>query len=188
MCTWNQTAEKFFLVLFFVVLCCYSAGAQRGSMRNHCAAGTIHSVKGVGFALDSFKEGHNNHFSAVLDLRGIISGESSTPGFKANYHREIKLTGFETASGHCVELFAGPGITAGYVRDKDPFRGPVAGISCIAGGRVFFGERFCISLDFQGDLALHIFKDHITDVLTMGLYKSGLDKAYWPQLTLDYCF
>jgi len=186
MCTAKPTVGRI-LSVFCCIFCCFTAVAQNRAPRES-AFGSYHSFKGAGLSYNSFTNSNNDRYSAILDLSGIILGVSSTPGFKVAYCHEMNFAEVRFKSGRVCNFFAGPGFVGGYVRDEDPILGAMAGISGSLGARMCFGDRFRIALSFQSELALHVYNDYITDVLTMSLYKSGLRNVYLPQLNIDYCF
>lgn len=187
MCTLNLLSGKRILVPIVLFLCSLPSLAQ-GDRTRDFALGSFNSFKGVGLSAEFYSNSQSSYISAILDLSGIIYGISSTPGFKACYHHVNDICGHVFKSGRSCSLFAGPGIIVGYVRDVDPYMGALSGISGIIGARMSFGERFRLALAFQADLAVHIYKDHIKDQVTMSLYRSGFNKAYYPQMTIEYCF
>ena len=148
------------------------------------AAGTIHSVQGVGLCAD-FGSGEFHSIAFTADLIDILNGRASTPGLKCTYHYNMPFLCRETRSGYTYCIYAGPGIAQGYVRNLDGHPGYMAGISGDIGGRIMLGHNIMLSLEFQGDLAL-LFKNR--NISNMSLYTNGLRHSYYPYLRIQYRF
>lgn len=160
------------------------AASGRGSDRvKDFALGSIHSPKGVGLCADlDHESGAFDSFSLTADLIDILDGKSSTPGVKATYHHNLVLK--DWAEGK-YELYAGPGIALGRVRDMHNHFGMMAGLSGDAGLRVHCFHSIMVSLEWQVDFALQ-FKNRFNP--DMSLYSAGFRHSYYPHLRLQYCF
>lgn len=149
--------------------------------------GTFHSPKGFGAAIENdVRDGVFDSYIAYADFYALLSGKSSTPGFKFSYlHNMVFKEGTMGKLNLGYSLFAGPGFTAGVLRDDSLRFGLSGGISGDLGIRVKFPSSFSISLSFQADISALI-KFHEGN--TLGLYKYGLYRAYLPQLIIGYSF
>ena len=155
-----------------------SASGRNGGF----ALGGIQSPKGVGLSMEFVHDAESfSAFSLTADLIDIISGVSSSPGVKLTYH--YNLIGKSWGEGRFA-FYAGPGLTAGYVRNLDNHFGFMGGLSGDAGLRVRCLHSILLSLEFQADLALHGKKQH-PDV---GLYRAGFKHSYYPHLRIQYAF
>ena len=115
------------LVAFFLLpALAWRASAQEP---NTLSLGTFHSPKGIGLCLETQKEDSSfDSIDIIVDMFGILRGEYSSPGIKATYYRNIILRQYES-DGCLADFYAGPGVTAGYVRDiHEPFSA-VAGMA-----------------------------------------------------------
>lgn len=170
------------LCWMILALCLALPASLSASGRNGgFAMGGIQSPKGVGFSAEFMHDAESfSAFSLTADLLDIISGVSSSPGIKLTYH--YNLIGKTWDDGK-YSLYAGPGLTTGYVRNLGNHSGFMGGLSCDAGLRVRFMRSILLSLEFQADLALH--SKRLPD---LALYKAGFIHSYYPHLRIQYAF
>jgi len=170
-------------LVFFISLGMQEAYATERNPRRDFALGSIHSPKGVG-ACSSFKHesGAFGTLDLTADLIDILDGTSSTPGIKAAYHYNLVLKSW--AEGK-YELYAGPGLTAGWVRDTHNHVGLMGGLSGDAGLRVHCLHSMLISVEWQVDFALQFKNRYNPD---MSLYAAGFRLPYIPYVRIQYCF
>ena len=172
------------LAVFFLCSAILSAQESRGE---RLFWGTFHSPKGFGFSLETGGEsGHFRSISAYADLSAILRGDAYVPGYRTTYLYNIILKDFRRDDGMLCQLFAGPGVTAGYVRDHDLMKGIIGGLAFAAGARFEFPSRFSVTVEFQGDAAVHIHRHAGGTDLRM--YENGLRRIYYPQLIVSYRF
>ena len=158
-------------------------GADAGVSRGQWSLGTIHSVKGVGFCADVFRDADSFcSFTLTADLPDIINGQSSTPGLKATCHYNLILREWKEGK---YRLYAGPGLTAGHVRNLDIHLGAMGGVSADAGLRVSCLHSLSVSVELQADFAL-LFKNRYNP--DMGLYRAGFLHSYYPHVRIQYDF
>ena len=149
--------------------------------------GTFHSPKGLGFCLESQQEqGSFDSFDLIADIFGILRADYSTPGIKATYYRGIVLKHREH-DGFFSDFYAGPGVTAGYVRDiHEPFS-TVAGLSGVIGERLCFDKkRIVVCMEAGMDLALELNRNNRYRNINLTLYKSGILHTFYPQIRILY--
>ncbi len=150
--------------------------------------GTFHSPKGFGISIDNVVDSISfNAFTLIADMHGVLTGEHPRPGVKFTYTRNFILRHFDKEY-YVVDLYAGPGVTAGYLRDIHKSYGLMAGLSCLAGSRFSFPTNFSVSIELCADIALEINRNQRYGNVDLSLYKSGLFHAYFPQLKIHYCF
>ncbi|MBR3284645.1 MAG: hypothetical protein IKI70_00010 [Bacteroidales bacterium] len=149
--------------------------------------GTIHSPKGFGVFADFLWTGRGfNSFGFYADIYGISSLKASVPGIRFSFLHNVVLKQGSLGEGDATySLFAGPGLMAGYVMDRDVRQGFAAGVSGDAGVRFDFPSSFAVCIFLQADLALHM-KMH--SQTTLSLYQNGLYQAWMPVLSISYRF
>lgn len=173
------------LVAFFLLpALAWRASAQEP---NTLSLGTFHSPKGIGLCLETQKEASSfDSIDIIVDMFGILRGEYSSPGIKATYYRNIILRQYES-DGCMADFYAGPGVTAGYVRDiHEPFSA-VAGMAGVIGGRFSFNnKKVVICLEAGMDLALELNRNNRFRNINLTLYKSGILHTFYPQIRILY--
>lgn len=175
------------LVAAFLWLCpagSVSASSPfRPDTEGKLSVGTIHSIKGVGLCAD-IQHGEEAFSSMALtaDLIDIVDGRSSTPGQKFTYHYNVLLSSPDDGA---LLFYAGPGVTAGHVRNIDNNFGYMAGMSVDGGARLECMSSIVLSLELQVDFGL-IFKNR--NIPDMSLYKAGFRHSYYPHLRIQYRF
>ena len=148
--------------------------------------GTFHSPKGLGVCAE-FQQ-YPSSFESITfdaDIFGIIVGKYSRPGYKFTYTHDMVVDTYDR--GDCVlELYAGPGITAGYARDINKTYSTIAGLSGVAGMRFLFERRLSVNLELGADLAFTINKDNRYGRNNLSLYKTGLLHSFYPQIRIQW--
>jgi hypothetical protein len=154
---------------------------------NSFSVGSFHSPKGLGICLENQQEQeYFDSFNLISDFFGILRGEYTKPGIKATYYRNIVLKHYDKED-FSADLYAGPGVTAGYVRDiHEPFSA-VAGMAGVAGGRLYFDKkRVVVCLEAGLDLALELNRNNRYKNTNLTVYKSGIYHAFYPQIRILY--
>lgn len=154
---------------------------------NSLSLGTFHSPKGLGFCIESQQEEDSfDSFDIIIDMFGVLRGDYSTPGIKATYYRGIVLK-HHRGDGCDADFYAGPGVTAGYVRDiHEPFSA-VAGMSGVIGGRLdFYNNKLVICMEAGLDLALELNRNNRYRNIDLSLYKAGIYHVFYPQVRILY--
>ncbi len=178
--------------LLLLAALCLPAGAQE--------AGFFNSPKGFG-AQYRFASSETAFHSATafVDIYGIPTSRCSSPGFRVNLSRQYILKRIEN-NGVCYSVYAGPGITAGVVRDHDKGRslldmtsliggnpGFVIALSGDAGCRFGFGKRVALDLSFAVDAGIHVRRNEKESgymATSLSVYNNGLLQALYPQITV----
>lgn len=182
----NRTFQRMLAALAAIFLSVTALDAREGG-EGQWYWGTFHSPKGFGASLEIDEE--TSHFislSAYADLHYVYFGDASTPGFRASYLYNIVLHEHMAPEGMRCQLFIGPGVTAGYGRDRDMRKGFIGGLACAAGARFTFPSRFSVTVGLQADFAAHVDIDQ--GGTKIGLFEDGLQRSYYPQLTIHYHF
>ena len=176
------------LLICFMSLECFCIPSFCASGNNDFpkdfSAGLVSSPKGVGLCMDLWYDGETfTSLSFTSDLIDILNGESSTPGGKSTIHYNFIFDRFKDGR---IDLYAGPGLAAGYVRNTtDNKYGIMAGVSCDAGLRIKCLHSIVLSFELQADFAL-IFKNRRNP--DMALYKAGFLNSYYPHVRIQYAF
>lgn len=161
------------------------------------SAGLFSSVKGIGATLRTPESGGVFHSAtAFIDIYGVPTSRCSNPGIRVNVSRQY-IMGRTSRGDVGMTFYAGPGITAGYVRDHDKGRGIdlkslmsdnegiVAALSADAGCRFDFGGLVSLDLSFAGDLGVHIRqneREHGYFATSLSIYNNGWMQLLYPQI------
>lgn len=163
----------------------FKAGAQDG---HSFSLGTFHSPKGFGFCAETVKDSLSfDAFTLIADMHGVLTGEHPRPGVKFTYTRNIVFKSIDKGN-YIIDLYAGPGVTAGYLRDMHKSYGFMAGLSCLSGARYSFPTNLSVSIELCADIALEINRNQRHSSYELSLYKSGICHAFFPQLRIQYRF
>lgn len=177
-------AKIFKIILVFAVMMSGLAAAAQDIAP--IRLGTFQSPKGLGVCAE-FQQDPSSFESVTFDadIFGIIIGNYSRPGYKFTYTHDMIVDSYDR--GDCaLELYAGPGITAGYVRDINKTYSLVAGISGVTGMRFLFERRLSVNLEIGADLAFTISKDERYGTNDLSLYKTGLLHFFYPQIRIHW--
>lgn len=149
--------------------------------------GVFNSPKGFGVTYDTGRTAVQfDSYILYADLYAVLTNTASTPGIKFSYMRNfIFKRGGVGGSGLEYELFAGPGLTVGALKDETLRMGLSAGISGDLGFRIEFPTSFSVALSFQADIMAML---RIREKATLGFNRTGLERFYYPQLTIGYSF
>lgn len=176
-----------FVLLLLISVTASAVGYSGDGTR--LSAGLFQSTKGIGLSLGSRFEGNKyRSFSAILDLDGVLSGRSSSGGIKIRYTGNRILKEWNSNPELNTLIFVGSGFTAGYVRDSELHMGLMAGVSGVAGVRFDFISKLSLKLEWELDIAPHIYRSFDTKTFELGIYDNGFKKIYVPQLTISYRF
>ena len=180
----RHASSKLVTIVFLSFFCsvCAASAAGREQGRGF-SAGMASSVRGVGLCGEfSGEPGWFNSFFLTLDLMDILNGRASTPGLKLNYFYNKVLATFGEGK---FSLYAGPGVTGGYVRNTDGHPNFMGGLSVDAGFSMKCLNSINLSIDFQADLAFSL-KDGNSNGLS--IYKAGFLHSYYPFVKIAYRF
>lgn len=161
----------------------YSYASSRGM-----ALGASFSPKASGLTLEipNKKEDALNTFIISADMYGVIEGRYGA-GYKIEYFMNYDLLSWKGKDGLSIALFAGPGATAGFVRDKEKNPGLAAGLCGDIGASFTFRASVKISLGFSAGLAYHVSKRKGRDH-AVTFYKNGIYMAPYPIIGIVYIF
>lgn len=152
------------------------------------AAGAEFAFTGIGISLQKYTSPMTSfhNISLEMDLEDVLDGESRVPGIRMSYVIDFIFAATRTNT-FTLRWFAGPGFTAGYVRDVNSGPGIMAGICGNAGAEFSFRVPVCISISFMPSLATHIsYSDGMPE---MNLYRCGIMlHSLSPRLGIRYEF
>ena len=190
----KHTCTVLVLALAFLCLAAIPAGAQE-------SLGIFNSPKGFGAEVRFPERGGAFHMARVfVDIYGVATSRCSYPGYRAIFSRQYIL-GQRQFDGGKATLYAGPGITAGYVRDHDKGRGVdlsslvsdnegfVLALNGDIGCRFDFGRLISLDLSFATDLGLHMRRNENEPdffALNASIYNNGLIQTICPQLSIIF--
>ncbi len=177
--------------LWLLAALCLPAAAQE--------AGFLNSPKGFG-AQYRFTEsdGVFHTATALIDIYGIPTSRCSSPGIRFNFSRQYIFKQLESR-GVSFTLYAGPGLSAGIVRDHDKGRwfdltslisenpGFMFALSGDAGCRFGFGRKVSLDLSFTADAGIHVRRNEDEPsyaATSLSIYNNGFLQAIYPQLTV----
>ena len=171
------------ILLLAGLLCCAEIFAQDKSV------GLFNSPKGFGFSYSAYvQDGGFNSFHLYADMTGVLSGDYDKPGIRIDYNKGIVL---KTVSSESFDfrLYAGPGVSTGFVRDNDsPNYGFLLALNGTFGARFIFPRGIALDLGLSADLGLHIRGAENGQTTNLKLYRNGLNRILFPQVKIEYCF
>lgn len=148
--------------------------------------GTIHSPKQFGaYFCFPGPDGSYDTMAIMADMYGVISGKHSSPGIKFTYNHSIVVKDW-MVNGWDVDLYAGPGISLGYLRDAGRTMGGMAGLNLAAGIKTHMQRNVDLALEFTSDIAFYISENPRYHNLQLSMYKLGLTRVFYPQLKISY--
>ncbi len=176
-----------------LMLCagCFAASAQE--------AGIYNSPKGIG-AQFRFADNGSTFYSctAFVDIYGIPTSRCLYPGYRFNFSRQYIWKKIESSEVQ-FSFYAGPGVSAGVVRDHDKGRwfditslisenpGAMLAVSGDVGCRFDFGRRVSLDLSFMAEAGVHVRrneKERQYTATSLSVYNNGYLQAIYPQLTI----
>lgn len=163
------------------------------AQQTSASLGLFNSPRGFGL-VSSFNERESRNFSLLsvyADIYGVPTGRCEEPGVKAFYVRNFCFSELEL-DGVSLDFFAGPGVSAGFVKDYEPGyalditrnHGLCAAVCGDIGLRVIFSRGVRLDLSFQAEVGFHMRKDDEMKANNMAVYKNGLVQCFWPNLSI----
>lgn len=120
------------------------------------------------------------------DLYNVLDGTYTSPGYRAGYYMSFPLITKELSDDCHFAFEAGPGMTAGLVRDAKKDRGVMAGLSGIAAIDLIF-KKITITCSAMAILGFHLDYEN-SETGTLELYLNGLKQSWMPEISIKYRF
>lgn len=181
-------------VLMLIPLLCEGRGSGAGNR----GIGFFSSPKGFGASFRrQSSERAFNCYTFYLDTYGVLNGRCLFPGYKFAYSHNTSVARIQEED-ICYTFYIGPGVSAGYVREYEPYiyrdsrkylsrgYGVSAAATASAGCRFEFDGSF--GFDLSWTLEAGIFIDSGGQNARVSLYKNGLVAAAYPQVTIFFSF
>jgi len=176
-------APRFLLTFALALLWGTGANAQIRSV------GTYHSYKGIGMSCQTGSPGSRdfNYFVFYADMSKVFSGKSQVPGVKFNYSHNVRLHTFTPLEREDICIFAGSGVSAGWVSDgqRDAF-GFESALTGSFGFRAAFSRKLMLTAGLTLEVGAFIYHDGRG--LRYSLYRNGVTQSIYPQISISYMF
>lgn len=125
--------------------------------------------------------------SLNLDMTRVISGESVYPGLSADIFYLHIFAVKDFASGERMEFYAGPGASAGYVRNYEGEYGIMASFAGCAGFEYVFKSPVSLGISLEPGLGVHLARDMYGEV-NLDFYSAGFFNSLFPHINIRYRF
>lgn len=152
--------------------------------------GSIHSPRQIG--LTYMKTGEEGEpwtlCRLAADIWDVMRGKCATPGIKFQYNVCYPLKSWTSVNGTCIDLVAGPGTTAGLVRDRgtEKFQA-MMGLCGMIGAYHHFAGGVAIGLDLTGELAICARGREFGNT-RLSFYDKGILHSIIPEISITYQF
>ncbi len=188
--TWNSDMHKKGRPDIFLIFLAVFAVASMHSFRVDAQPRTLGagiSFNGLSATYEhTLKDNSFVELSLKAECCELSAGRSSYPGalFSANWNYILKE--WKSCEGNTVNLFVGPGITAGYSKDYNTSSGMILGIKGRVGFECLFCRNIAISAAMSPIIGSHIiFGEAMT---SMKYYRNGLQYGLIPEIGIKYRF
>ena len=144
----------------------------------------------TGISLSYEMNSHKSNSFIDLELKAenseFYAGRSKFPGISASASLNYYLKQWCSDDGTSVNLFAGPGLIAGYCPDYKTLSGVIFGLKGKLGTECIFNRNVLVSVAIAPILGTHLLlKD---DAVQMKYYRNGLQYALIPEIGIKYRF
>lgn len=173
------------IVLYLICTLLYPCAAQAQLL----SVGSFQSYKGLGVSIQS--EGSDsqvfNTYTLYADMASVFAGSSKTPGVKFNFSHNFRLLNFPSAIGEDFCLYAGSGVSTGWVQDymRSDF-GLEAALTGTFGARMAFKRSILITFGITLDAGAIVFKENGN--LKFSVYRNGVYQSIYPHIEIAYRF
>lgn len=176
--------EKFLTIMLTLILAGCLSGHSNAQPRS---LGGVFSFSGIDASYQHYtRDSVFLEIGAGIDFEGILDGTAKLPGAKLALTCNFIFFRRDFKSG-TMDLYAGPGFTAGLVRqDGGRLFGPMAGLCGRIGLEYRFKVPVILSVDFMPVLGMHLDYDKKQNLLKF--YSNGLNYAYIPRVGIRYRF
>lgn len=180
------TAAAVLLALSCGAVPAAAASRAQAAFPHGWAAGIANSPDHIGITARTMdSDGLFNTFTLTLEMRDIYKGVENDPGVQFSFLHNRFIWQGHTPGGYRCMLYAGPGVTGGYVRNRGEGLGLMAGVSGDIGGGVKLLGGVTMALELKADAAFLI-----SDLSnpSMTFYRAGLYRCWIPVLRILYEF
>lgn len=150
--------------------------------------GTTWSFSGIGI---TYQHDRSDEIMACFDLKAetsdVFLGRTRYPGVSASFTWNIIFKESESANGNRIQIFAGPGFTAGaqsIIGAKN--RTLFYGLKGRVGARCTYDRNVDISLMLAPVLGMQLF--FLEEEMQMKFYHQGLTHGLMPEISITYRF
>lgn len=153
--------------------------------------GAVYSAKQAGITY--VKTGGEREPWSVLrltaDIWDVVKGESDLPGVKMMYDICYPVKSWTSLNtGTRLDIVAGPGISAGLVRDHEAEKyHAIFGLSGMIGIFHHFAGNVAIGIDLSGEVAISA-RGRKFESTKLSFYKHGIMQFPIPELLITYRF
>lgn len=177
------------LIVLLLSICgtLHAASAPQDIARQYgWEAGLVNSPDHLGITVRTpANDGIFNTFTLTAEMKNVLSGRESAPGVKFIFQHNRAIAGGMMGGQYLWMLYAGPGVTCGYVRDLSPIYGFMTGVCGNIGICAGFMNNLSVAVEFQGDIAF-IIRDMSNP--SMSMYRTGVYRCWIPVLKIAYAF
>lgn len=151
------------------------------------SAGPFSSPKGFGFSADrQITDSRFLSMSVYLDNFDRMLANNGSPGVAANVSQNIIFFRFTPPETDAC-LYAGPGVSFGYVRDRgDDHPGPMLAASGTFGAKFTFKRGIAVDLSLTGAAGIHLDIGEDASGTKLSLYKRGMTHTLLPQVKIMF--
>lgn len=177
----TKPMKKLLVILPLLVFSAVFCHAQERKL------GLFSSPDGFGVSYDRIKaEDQFLSFTAYLNCFDRMFGNGGGVGASFNFSRNFILKQWK-GNAMLTSIYAGPGISAGYVRDyQENYPGIMAAASCNIGARFLFNRGIAVDLSFGAAAGFHLNIHSDTAPPVLSVYKRGLMHIPFPQLKIMF--
>lgn len=146
------------------------------------------SLKGVGASIDIPRD-HNTFDNFILstDFEDVLTARVGNPGYKLTYFHCFDLGHFKDYEGIDAHVYAGPGMSLGYVRSNQRHYGVATALAGVIGMEEKFSDHLAISIQWSMDVGIFLFHFNHQEILSSEQYYSGAKRIWMPEIKLTYC-
>lgn len=150
--------------------------------------GLFNSFKGIGIEADfDGSRGNFNSLKLYADIYGLPSGRVFRPGVKLCYSSDYILKSWERQ--YCdIHFHLGPGVMLGYVKDFNTANRPGAVFGLTGNFGWYFNFKRKVNIDLSWTLEAGMHLRHEQDGNRLNIYKNGIYRFPFPQLTIIRTF
>lgn len=126
------------------------------------------------------------NFSIKTEIGEYLMDRAECPGYSASFAWNIILDSRESRNGNRIDIYAGPGLTAGKSRDFKKPEGYFFGLMCRLGFECSFSRNVIISAGISPIIGSHM--EILSDSIRMTCFVSGLLNGIMPEIGIRYRF